>query len=126
MKVNDFNLKQLVREHASRIAIDKLCKIRGITEKELAEKLDFSYASISMILSGKRKEPEDFEKRIIELLHVNLTVYDRIIGEITNLIMKEEPTNSIEMWFVVFKELYSYEGKYKYIFDEEDNTPWDK
>ncbi len=125
--MKEFNLGQLVREQAARIAIDKLCKISELTYKDLAEILNMPTSIVSALISGRRKMTDDFEGKAIRAMNIDQRVYSDIIRNVSSLIKENEPASSIEMWYAVFKEVYASRGKYQSVFEsKDDNIPWDK
>ena len=125
--MKEFNLEQLVREQAARIALDKLCKISELTYKDLAEILNMPTSIVSALISGRRKMTDDFEGKAIRAMNIEQRVYSDIIRNVSSLIKENEPASSIEMWYAVFKEVYASRGKYQSVFSREDELgSWDK
>lgn len=97
-------------------SIKKYRKIKGLTQKELSEKIDISRSFMSQIESGISKPSEENLKKIAECLNVEieqLTNHDMAINPLSELVLKLFELTKLEYidWEKGYSHIERVDGK---------------
>jgi hypothetical protein len=122
MYCHEVSVQEFIENKASRIILEKLLTIRGITKNELANSTSLN---VSKILKGDRKVSNDERNNILEVVRIDDTTWYSMKRDVIELLLKNETANSIEIWMVILHHIYDVEGKKNKFKTPVDDSKWD-
>ena len=102
-------IREKLSQTAKGVAFEKLATIRGLPYRQIAKELGVSFSAVSMFKSGERSLSEEAEKRLLEILRIDLNVWNYCIRNVIDFLYKDKDINSVELWYLIINKLRRYD-----------------